>query len=212
VILLLACRSHLEQAKACYRVGDFPRARTLFEKAVSDDPLSFEARYGLVLVMQEMGLQRKALGIDKAEDWSEVVQAYEICTRLGGQASTFSQNYSFALFHLANKLYQEQRYGAARDYLQQARKIEPRNKYTLNLAGVVAYNLGEYKEAQEIFEYLLALDPDFLSAYLNLGNVFWESRRWDEALATWKQGLGRSPGEPTLLRRLEAALQTLADG
>ncbi len=206
--LLAGCRGDLESAKACYRVGDFGRAQVLFGKAVDADPLSFEARYGLALVLQEAGLQKKALELDRAVDWFEVVQAYDICSRLGGETSVFAQNYAFALFHLAHKLFQDKKFSAARDYLAQARKLQPHDKYVLNLAGVVAYNLADYKEAEEIFARLIAVDPDFLSAYLNLGNVYWESRRPDEALAAWKQGLDHSPGEPTLTRRLEEAIKS----
>ncbi len=206
VLLLAGCRSDLELAKACYRVGDYDRARTLFEKAIDVDPLSFDARYGLALVLQETSLQKKALDEDKAEDWSEVVNAYQICTHLGGDNSLFAQNYAFALFHLANKLYQEQKYAAASDYLQEARKLQPGDKYTLNLAGVVAFNLGKYQEARDLFQYLLTLDPDFLSAYFNLGNVYWKLHRPDDAVATWRRGLQRSPGEPTLTRRLNEVL------
>ena len=67
--------------------------------------------------------------------------------------------------------------------------MDPKNKYVLNLAGIVQYSLGRYQEAQETFEFLIAEDPGFVSAYLNLGNVLWESGNEDAALVTWKQAL-----------------------
>ncbi len=208
VIGLTACSNEMKMARECYRIGDFVRAKAYFEKAIDKDPVDFDARYGFALAEQELCLHKKALGQDQVGDWLEVVRAYEISTKLGSAPSQ-APNQAFALFHLSNKLYQKQRFSQARDYLKVARVIEPRNKYVLNLAGIVAYRLGDYHEAQQTLEYLLAIDPDFISAYLNLGNVLWESGDAEAALVTWKQGLGRSPGNGALMSRMGAAVKKI---
>jgi tetratricopeptide (TPR) repeat protein len=203
------CDRGLAVAKECYRIGDYPRAKRLFESEIDKDPISFEARYGYAIVLQELALGKKALGQDAAEDWMEVVKAYEVTSKLG-EGGAFSGNWAIALFHLANKLYLQEKHEMALDYLVQARRLEPKNKYVLNLCGIVEYSLGRYKEAQETFEYLLAIDPGFLSAYLNLGNVLWESGQEDAALVTWKQALNMSPGNQSVIRRIETALQNIS--
>jgi tetratricopeptide (TPR) repeat protein len=207
-LLLVGCRSELSTARECYRIGDFARAKTYFEKAIDQDPTDFDARYGYALSVQELCLRKKSLAQDQVQDWMDVVRAYEISTKLGNAPSQ-SPNHAFALFHLSNKLYQQQRFSQARDYLKVARTIEPRNKYVLNLNGIVAYKLGDYRDAQQTLEYLLAIDPDFISAYLNLGNVLWESGDPEAALVTWKQGLGRSPGNGALIQRMSAAVKKI---
>jgi|GEM_PF-1932492 len=196
------------QARECYRIGDYARAQKFFERAIDKHPSDFEARYGYALAMQELALAKKVLGEDEVSDWLDVVKAYEISSKVGSSPSQ-SPNHAFALFHLSNKLYQLKNYGQAREYLKLARSVEPRNKYVLNLAGIVSYKSGEYGEAQQTLEYLLAIDPDFISAYLNLGNVLWESGEAEAALVTWKQGLGRSPGNGALIQRMDLAVKKI---
>ncbi len=208
-LILCGCGGDLRRAQESYRVGDFARAQRLFESALDADPGSFEARFGYALVLQELSLSRKALGEDRLEDWTGVVKAYEICAKLG-QVGSFADNYAIALFHLANKLYLQGKFSLAQTYLNQARSIDPKNKYVLNLAGIVAYSQGKYKEAQETFEYLLAVDPAFISAYLNLGNVLWESGQEDAALVTWKQALSLNPNDQAILKRVEAAIKKIS--
>lgn len=208
-MLLTACSDKLKSAQESYRIADYPRALRLFEAELDEQPDSFEARYGYAVVMQEMSLRKKSRGEDVTEDWLDVVREYEICSRVG-DADSFSENYAISLFHLANKLYLEGKYVLAQEYLDQARREEPKNKFVLNLAGIVEYSQGKYTEAQETFEFLLALDPAFISAYLNLGNVLWESGQEDAALVTWKQALSLSPDNLAIINRIEVALQKIS--
>lgn len=208
--VLSGCGSDLDRARECYRLGDYERALRLFDAEIDRRPTSFEARHGYALVLQEISLAKKALGRDEETDWLEVAKAYEFCSRFG-DSSSFSGNYAIALFHLANKLYLKEDFGPALSHLEKARGIDPRNKYVLNLAGVVEYSLGRYAEAQETFEYLIAANPGFVVAYLNLGNVLWESGQEDAALVTWKQALSLSPENQAVIRRIETALQKISD-
>lgn len=208
-VLAAGCSGDLKRAKDSYRVGDYPRALRLFESELDRHPASFEARYGHALVLQELALKAKSQGSDSEAAWQAVADAYAVCARLRDTAS-IAENWAIALFHLANKQYLRQRFGPALENLDFARRVDPRNKYVLNLAGIVEYSLGRYKQAQETFEYLIALDPGFVSAYLNLGNVLWESGNEDAALVTWKQALAVSPDNQVIIKRIETALQKIA--
>ncbi len=207
--LLAGCGGDLKRAQECYRVGDYPRALRLFEAELDHHPDSYAARHGHALVLQELALQRKAQGSDSESDWEAAVHAYGICARLGDSVA-IAENYAISLFHLANKLYLRERYEPAQEYLETARHFDPKNKYVLNLAGIVQYSQGHYKEAQETFEYLIAMDPGFVSAYLNLGNVLWESGSEDAALVTWKQALAVSPDNQAIIKRIETALAKIS--
>jgi tetratricopeptide (TPR) repeat protein len=207
--MLVGCSGDLKSAKECYRVGDYPRALRLFDAELDRHPASFEARYGQALVLQELALKAKTLGADSEAVWQAVADAYSVCARLRDTAA-IAENWAIALFHLGNKQYVHQRFEPALENLQLARRVDPRNKYVLNLAGILEYSLGRYKEAQETFEYLIALDPGFVSAYLNLGNVLWESGNEDAALVTWKQALTVSPQNQIIIKRIESALQKIA--
>jgi tetratricopeptide (TPR) repeat protein len=209
LFLLSGCGGDLKRARESYRVGDYARALRLFDAELDRNPASFDARYGYAVVLQEVSLRKKAEGKDEEKDWADVVQAYEICYRLG-DSGTVAENYAISLFHLANKLYLKEDFAPALEYLETARRVDPKNKYVLNLDGIVQYSLGKYKDAQETFEYLIAEDPGFVSAYLNLGNVLWESGNEDAALVTWKQALGVSPGNQAVINRIESALRKIA--
>lgn len=203
------CGSDLDMARECYRMGDYDRALRLFDAEIDRRPASFEARHGYALVLQEISLAKKAQGRDEERDWLEVARAYEFCSRFG-DSSSFAGNYAIALFHLANKLYLKEEFEPALAHLEKARGIDPRNKYVLNLAGVVEYSLGRYRDAQETFEYIIASNPGFVVAYLNLGNVLWESGQEDAALVTWKQALSLSPENQAVIKRIETALQKIS--
>ncbi len=205
VIFFSGCRSEIERAKACYRLGDFPRAQLLFDKAIEENPQSFEARYGYALSLQELALHKKERGEDLVTDWREVAAAYEFCSKLG-KIKSLSENYSFALFHYAHKLYLENDLSSSLFVLEKARRIDPRNTFCLNLSGVLQFALGKYGDAETTFEILLALDPKFETAYLNLGNVFWEDNQEDAAMVTWQQGLERNPNDTALVSRLQSAV------
>ena len=207
--LIVGCGGDLKRAKECYRVGDYPRALRLFEAELDRNPASFEARHGHALVLQELALEAKSQDRDSEQVWEDAVRAYAVASRLG-DSSAIAENYAISLFHLANKLYLRDAFEPALAHLEAARRVDPRNKYVLNLEGIVQYSLGRYKEAQETFEYLIAVDPGFVSAYLNLGNVLWESGSEDAALVTWKQALAVSPGNQAIIKRIETALAKIA--
>jgi len=67
-----------------------------------------------------------------------------------------------------------------------------------------AFSRGEALEskspraAEAAYRKVLALDPDHADAYLNLGALLCESRRWREAVALYDEALRRRPGEALL--------------
>lgn len=213
---LLGCHPQgnaLKKAQASFKLGDYERAARFFEAALDEEPLSLPGRYGHALTLMELALAKKRDRRDSLRDWREVASAYEICLKVDTARArlpaSLPHNYAQALFHLANRLYQRGSYGEALERIAVARAQKPKDIYILNLQGILEYSLGRYTDAAETFEFLLAVDPKFTSAYLNLGNVLWEAGKEDEALATWKQGLGMSPGNEALGQRVEVALGEL---
>jgi len=57
-LLLCACQRDLRLARECYRIGDLERSQKLFESAIDQDPLSFDARYGYAVVLQDLSLRK----------------------------------------------------------------------------------------------------------------------------------------------------------
>ena len=210
VFIFMSCQNEMEKARACYQIGDYPRAKKLFSQVIDKKPTSFQARYGYALVLQEMVLKKKKLGRDSLSDWAQVVQAYGICEKLGSVES-FSRNYSNAIFHLANKLQEKGNYIEALEWANKTMQLDPNNIYCLNLLGILNYKMGRFSNAAETFELLLGVDSSFNSAYLNLGNVLWEQNHIDSALGVWKQGLETNPQNEALIERIDAALNQLME-
>lgn len=205
VLYLNGCGSDIEHAKTFYHMGDFSRSKKLFDRAIDNNPNSFEARYGYALSIQQLALKKKNNDSNDVEEWQDVVAAYEFSAKLG-TAKSLQENYAFALFHYAFKLYSQNNLHEALAVLEKALKVEPHNKFNLNLNAVVEDALGHYAEAENSLEVLLALDADFLTAYLNLGNVLWKHGKEEDAIVTWQQGLLRSPGDTALTARLQHAI------
>ena len=71
-----------------------------------------------------------------------------------------------------------------------------------------AYQLqGEYEKAVEAYEAAIQMRPGFIQAYVNLGGVFYLSKRTADAERIWKQALKLDPQNGTLLKNLRALEQ-----
>ncbi len=59
---------------------------------------------------------------------------------------------------------------------------EPKNIAALHLLGVVKYQEGDARQATELIERAIALQPDFAEAHSNLGNVLKDQGSLEEAV------------------------------
>lgn len=55
--------------------------------------------------------------------------------------------------------------------------------------GIEKGSLGIHEEAIELFKKALVKNPDFISAYLALGNAYGNTNRYQEALNAYKEGI-----------------------
>jgi tetratricopeptide (TPR) repeat protein len=78
---------------------------------------------------------------------------------------------------------------AANLYLSQAQRIQPNNFEVLRLIGVVHALRGEYSEALDFFEKVIALSPRLSSAYSNKGNVLKELGRYEESIICYDKAI-----------------------
>jgi predicted CXXCH cytochrome family protein len=69
--------------------------------------------------------------------------------------------------------------------------------------------LGALGSDQEVEEYkrALAIDPDLVSAYLNLGAAYYAKARYDDAIAMYRRGIAANPRVASLHYSLAAALE-----
>ncbi|WP_353153787.1 tetratricopeptide repeat protein [Pollutimonas bauzanensis] len=96
----------------------------------------------------------------------------------------------------------------AQNLLERALEIEPDNPYILDSVGWYLYRTGDYEAA---IEYLRRSYDQLPTADVaaHLGEVLWVSKRQDEAMTIWKQGMAKDPENETLLKTLRRLGVTL---
>jgi tetratricopeptide (TPR) repeat protein len=103
-----------------------------------------------------------------------------------------SQHVAFLLSKAAESM-QSLRLETADLYLVQAQRIQPNNFEVIRLIGVVHALRGEYSEALDLFERVIALSPRLSSAYSNKGNVLKELGRYEESIICYDKAIFLQP-------------------
>ena len=80
-----------------------------------------------------------------------------------------------------------------------------------NNIGVAHERLGELRQAAECFKRALALKPDYVDAYVHLGNVCRKASRHDEAVDSYEKALRLQPRSVKVLDGLGASYSELGD-
>ncbi len=104
-------------------------------------------------------------------------------------------------------------FGEAIEHLSRAIRLDNDKKATLYAhfyLGLVYLEREMYEDAQTFFEKTIALGPNLIEAYYELGRAHWHSGRRDEAKRTWTEGAANkfNPGG----KRCAAVLETVARG
>ncbi len=107
---------------------------------------------------------------------------------------------------------------AARHYTR-ALELEPANTNIIGHAASLMYTLGRLEQAGALYNHAISRNPLSYTTYANLSQVYFDTGRWDEAIAAAQTALILSPGFgcghalvglPLLLKgELEAALAAM---
>ena len=90
-------------------------------------------------------------------------------------------------------------FGEAIEHLSKAIRLDNDRKATLYAhfyLGLVYAEREMYEDAQTFFRKTLALGPNLIEAYYELGRALWFEGKRDEALATWRDGLAANKFNP----------------
>ncbi|MCE9660365.1 MAG: sulfotransferase [Burkholderiales bacterium] len=98
----------------------------------------------------------------------------------------------------------DRRYGAALASYAQALAggVDRPEEAHLNRAVLFAHHLGQGDAAERELEAALALNPRFVSAWMNLGNLHEQAGERERARRCYEQALALEPGQPLALARL----------
>ena len=93
----------------------------------------------------------------------------------------------------------KQIFGEAIEHLSRAIRLNSDRKATLYAhfyLGLVYLERDMFEDAQTFFQKTLALGPNLIEAYYELGRAFWFNGQKDEALQTWRDGFAANKFNP----------------
>lgn len=105
-------------------------------------------------------------------------------------------------------------FGEAIEHLSRAIRLDNDKKATLYAhfyLGLVYLERDMFEDAQTFFQKTIALGPNLIEAYYELGRAYWFNGQRDEAIDTWKQGFAANKFNPWGKRCAEV-LKTVEEG
>ncbi|MDB4891145.1 MAG: hypothetical protein JWL61_3000 [Gemmatimonadetes bacterium] len=105
-------------------------------------------------------------------------------------------------------------FGEAIEHLSRAIRLDSDRKATLYAhfyLGLVYLERDMFEDAQTFFQKTLALGPNLIEAYYELGRAFWFNGQKDEALQTWRDGFTANKFNPWGKKCAEV-LKTVEEG
>jgi tetratricopeptide (TPR) repeat protein len=90
-------------------------------------------------------------------------------------------------------------FGEAIEHLSRAIRLDNDKKATLYAhfyLGLVYLERDMFEDAQTFFQKTLALGPNLIEAYFELGRAYWFNGQRDEAIETWKAGYAANKFNP----------------
>ncbi|HEY3593337.1 MAG TPA: tetratricopeptide repeat protein, partial [Polyangiaceae bacterium] len=100
---------------------------------------------------------------------------------------------------------------SAKAACEQALRSNPKNGTASYYLGVADENLGDKPAAEKSYKDALASTPDLAEASVNLGALYLDASRWDDAIEVTKAGLARRSNDPALHANMAVALRGKGD-
>ena len=209
VLLLCSCTDNrVGRGNDALRIGDYTRAVNNFSAVLDDNPLDRDARYGLALSYYAIAEQKERIKAGTVPLWERTVQEFQV---LWNVDSSFKirEAYSNSLFYLAKATLGENSHANVLPLLERSIALDSLNYFSFNLKALIYESLERSEEAKDLYVYIITKEPKFLSAYINLGNVYWREGDVSSAWDIWSMGLKQDEKNPTLLHWTRVAEDSL---
>ncbi|MBO7106048.1 MAG: tetratricopeptide repeat protein [Fibrobacter sp.] len=201
-LLLAACvENDVRRGNDALRIGDYDRAVISFNKALDADPANRDARYGLALSYYAIAEASERLRIPTFDLWSQAAKEFRILSNIDSSGK-INANYSTCLFYLARAALKRDASADVMPMLDQSIQLDSLNYFSYNLKALILAESDipdNLKTAKNIYIHIITHDPDFVSAYINLGNMYWDEGDVESAWDTWSAGLQKSPKNQSLI-------------
>jgi tetratricopeptide (TPR) repeat protein len=191
----IGASTFIEKGWSKLSLGDYEGAEVALRKAIDlspNDPQS-EALLGWALMLQE-----------KYDDALMVFQKVLIQE---------PQN-ALARINVGYICLKKKIFGEAIEHLSRAIRLDNDKKATLYAhfyLGLVYLERDMFEDAQNFFEKTIALGPNLIEAYYELGRAFWFNGQQDEAIETWNRGHATNKFNPWGKRCAEV-VKTVQEG
>jgi tetratricopeptide (TPR) repeat protein len=191
----IGASTFIEKGWSRLSLGDYPAAEQALRKAIElspNDPQS-EALLGWALMLQEK--------YDEALTWFQKVLVREPQNALA--------RINVGYISLKKKVWNE-----AIEHLSRAIRLDNDKKATLYAhfyLGLVYLERDMFEDAQTFFQKTIALGPNLIEAYYELGRAYWFNGQQDEGMQTWRDGYAANKFNPWGKRCAEA-LKTAEEG
>ena len=192
----IGASTFIEQGWSRLSLGDYAGAEQALRKAVElspNDPQS-EALLGWALMLQEK--------YDEALTWFQRVLVRE------------PQN-ALARINVGYICLKKNNYSEAIEHLSRAVRLSTDKKATLYAhfyLGLVYLQRDMFEDAQTFFQKTIALGPNLIEAYYELGRAYWFNGQQDEARQAWRDGYAANKFNPWGKRCAEAVSTVEAGG
>jgi tetratricopeptide (TPR) repeat protein len=191
----IGASTFIEKGWSRLSLGDYPAAEQALKKAIELSPndAQSEALLGWALMLQEKH--------DEALGWFQRVLTRD------------PQN-SLARINIGYISIKKRNWTEATENLSRAIRLDNDKKATLYAhfyLGLAYLERDMFEDAQTFFEKTIALGPNLIEAYYELGRAFWFNGQQTEALDAWKRGFATNKFNPWGKRCAEA-LKTVEEG
>ena len=192
----IGASTFIEKGWSRLSLGDYAGAEQALRKAIELSPNQpqSEALLGWALMLQEK--------YDEALLWFQKVLVRE------------PQN-SLARINVGYICLKKGVYGEAIEHLSRAIRLDNDKKATLYAhfyLGLVYLQRDMFEDAQTFFQKTIALGPNLIEAYYELGRAFWFNGQQADALQAWRDGYAANKFNPWGKRCAEAVKTVEAGG
>lgn len=181
-----------------YSSGQFNKAIKTFKKALEIDPHYTDASVGLSIILNDLG---------RYEEGKKVfIEAQSLLDQRRGSQDPFIEE-KFASKHeeLADLYFQYKRYNEAVTELLKAIELSQRKADLTIRLSEVYLQMGQRDKAIRDLKRLILDQPDYHSARIKLGLIFYNNNNIAEAVEQWEAVLVREPRHSEALKYLKMA-------
>ena len=198
--VIVACNGNdMNRGDEALRIGDYKRAVKNFSKVLDVEPANRDARYGLAIAYYAIAEDKELIKENTLPLWERTVREFKILSAVDS-SEKIKPLYSTSLFYLARAMLSANDHAKVLSLLDKSIQLDPENYFSYNLKALILGGQGEIEEAKKIYAYIVTREPKFASAYVNLGNLYWNAHDYESAWDIWSMGHEALPQDPVLAK------------